>query len=431
LYGTAAHAPSFGGSSSMGHWTPSGSPMPFASHASSHAYTSAMAAPPRGMGGMGTTSSFVPRGPVPPALAPRAAYPSTSFAAPHHAAAARPARAALAPRGVVPRCDAASTAGPADKNVSGQARSAGVSASSRLAAEQPPPPAPMAARASALLPLQPRAGAPPTPMRSTAMYMPPPQPGFPKTAAEGTYACVACDRGFDSRRDLSLHQSTHTQCPVPGCPFSASQKALQAHLSRDHRPARRDGSSAAARGGTTGDEEDEESAAYNAGVRMPPSLLEIIPPKYRGAWQVGDSDADIQRWRQERRKNFPSAAKVQEKEAASVIAVARGVLGAEPAPVSGSSDASAAPSLAAATPPTNVNDGVEAGTVDAQPPAHDDCANEGLDTRLGIMLGEDGVDAGEALAAVGPTADANDRFAAPMRGVCRMFLQGRCRRGRY
>lgn len=49
------------------------------------------------------------------------------------------------------------------------------------------------------------------------------------------------------------------------------------------------------------------------GARIPAKLVELIPPKYRSAMNVGNSADEIARWRAERRKNYPSTANVKRK----------------------------------------------------------------------------------------------------------------------
>jgi len=56
------------------------------------------------------------------------------------------------------------------------------------------------------------------------------------------------------------------------------------------------------------------------------SLLKLIPPKYRSAAQVGDSAAEIDKWRAARRRHFPTESVVAAKAAAQVSAAARGEL---------------------------------------------------------------------------------------------------------
>lgn len=124
-----------------------------------------------------------------------------------------------------------------------------------------------------------------------------------KSASEGRYACAPCDRGFDAASDLAEHAASHISCHAPGCSFSAGRKAVQAHHAREH-------------GGS-------------APPRLPPSLVELIPPKYRGAASVGNSEAEVAQWRAERRRHFPTAAVVAEKQAAAADRSFRGDPAAE------------------------------------------------------------------------------------------------------
>lgn len=61
------------------------------------------------------------------------------------------------------------------------------------------------------------------------------------------------------------------------------------------------------------DEELGSGRRTGGGGVVPPALLALIPPKYLGAHLVGDSDAEIARWRQERRRNFPTEGRVAQK----------------------------------------------------------------------------------------------------------------------
>lgn len=143
--------------------------------------------------------------------------------------------------------------------------------------------------------------------------MPAIPPGMPKTAAEGRFPCVACDRGFDVERDLAAHCRTHERCPhAPqekgGCTFEAVHKVVMAHVLKEH---------ARKREGTGGS---------GSGVTLPPSLLELIPEKYRGAAAVGSSEADIKRWREDRKRHFPTADRVAKRAEVAAVRADRGEL---------------------------------------------------------------------------------------------------------
>jgi hypothetical protein len=49
-------------------------------------------------------------------------------------------------------------------------------------------------------------------------------------------------------------------------------------------------------------------------VYVPENLLQVVPPRYRGAWKVGNSEAEIERWRAERKRHFPTAARASSRE---------------------------------------------------------------------------------------------------------------------
>lgn len=129
--------------------------------------------------------------------------------------------------------------------------------------------------------------------------------GLMKTASEGAYSCTVCDRGFDSKRDLDTHIAAHTKCSYEGCNFSAQRKIVLSHETKEHSSVKTKGSEL---------------------LSMPPSLLELIPEKYRGAALVGDSEEEIARWRAERRKNFPTNENVERKRQRAQDAASHGVL---------------------------------------------------------------------------------------------------------
>ena len=59
-------------------------------------------------------------------------------------------------------------------------------------------------------------------------------------------------------------------------------------------------------------------------VVVPPDLLALIPPAYRAAALVGDSPSEIERWRAERRRHFPTDAVVSAKRARAEEGHSRG-----------------------------------------------------------------------------------------------------------
>lgn len=126
----------------------------------------------------------------------------------------------------------------------------------------------------------------------------------PKTASEGAFSCKPCDRGFDSSKDLVAHSASHVKCHVATCEFSGSRRVVMEHVSREHRP--------------------KQTDSGRSRVKMPASLLELIPPKYRAAHRLGDAEPDIDQWRLERKKRFPTAEVVAGKVAAKQESSFRG-----------------------------------------------------------------------------------------------------------
>ena len=50
-------------------------------------------------------------------------------------------------------------------------------------------------------------------------------------------------------------------------------------------------------------------------VLIPPDLLALIPPKYRAASTIGNSESEIERWKADRRRNFPTELTISRKRA--------------------------------------------------------------------------------------------------------------------
>lgn len=257
-------------------------------------------------------------------------------------------------------------------------------------------------------------------------------PALPKLASEGRYSCVPCDRGFDRPEHLAAHKAQHVKCGIQGCAFEGTGRVLTDHQSREHFKSRGNGAGASAAddGDIDGDGVGSVRRGPNGEVLLPPSLLELIPPKYRNANRLSDNPAEIEKWKAERRRNFPSDANLAARRLRDEERMQRGEV------VKGAGAAAGAKRPR----PADQADGaaVEDNAVDDD---DDDAPPDELPSSRGAVQGstggghdndndeEGGGDAGIDHGGTGSGSSGTSGGFVDRRPLCRNFQHGRCSNG--
>lgn len=117
--------------------------------------------------------------------------------------------------------------------------------------------------------------------------------------SEGPFQCVPCNREFKDHRSRDAHVATHVMCSEPGCGFQAGKKVVKEHFRKVH---------------------------AKEPPKLPPALAREVPSKYRHAVKIGETPEEIEKWREARRRNYPTKANIAKKAANRVAAEARGAV---------------------------------------------------------------------------------------------------------
>ncbi|ETV69109.1 hypothetical protein, variant [Aphanomyces astaci] len=109
------------------------------------------------------------------------------------------------------------------------------------------------------------------------------QPPTKSQQSHGDWHCEPCEKHFAMKSQFDAHVLTHEACWAPGCDFSASKRVVTSHHQTAH------------------------------GQYAGSGLKEIEVEGQKFHVLVGNSPEDITKWREERRKKWPSDANVKRK----------------------------------------------------------------------------------------------------------------------
>jgi len=125
----------------------------------------------------------------------------------------------------------------------------------------------------------------PFPVNYPLSYHPAPQAVRNRTQ----YSCPNCSNiSFPNIHAFNKHKSSHITCKFPGCTFTASPKVVSHHYTQNH--------------------------GKYAGQGLKNITIDIPgcrPQRFKIC--VGNHPSDIEKWIEERKKNFPTKSRIQEK----------------------------------------------------------------------------------------------------------------------
>ena len=97
------------------------------------------------------------------------------------------------------------------------------------------------------------------------------------------YYCESCDKEFNTKGSYDAHCANHEQCRHPDCTFSGTKRVVIAHYHSKH------------------------GQFSGTGYKV----IEVEGQKFRVL--LGTSPEEVEQWREERRKKFPTAANTEKK----------------------------------------------------------------------------------------------------------------------